>query len=169
MATPPLPLAEYYATLPRVIAGAGVIFYDEADRVLLVQPTYRNDTWEIPGGAMSDGEYPTHTARREVREELGLDIEIGPLLVIDWVPPLPDGRPALVNFVFDAGPLSYQQARTLRLQDGELQAWRLCTAAERDTLLAPSMARRVHAAVQARHGGHTAYLHQGWPPALSTS
>ncbi|MEX5637508.1 NUDIX domain-containing protein [Parafrankia sp. FMc2] len=65
----PLPAAEYYASLPRVIAGAGAVFYDATGRVLLVQPTYRDDTWEIPGGGMEEGEYPQETARREIAEK----------------------------------------------------------------------------------------------------
>ncbi|GAB2580756.1 hypothetical protein GCM10027168_11960 [Streptomyces capparidis] len=50
MSHAPLPPAEYYATLPRHIAGAGAIFHDEQSRFLLVKPAYRNDgTWEVPG------------------------------------------------------------------------------------------------------------------------
>ncbi|WP_018505350.1 NUDIX domain-containing protein [Parafrankia discariae] len=164
MPTPPLPAAEYYASLPHVIAGAGAVFHDPADRVLLVQPAYRDDTWEIPGGGVEEGEYPQETARREIAEELGLDAGLGRLLVVDWVPPQPDGRPALVNFVFDAGLISPRQVRELRLQDSELRAWRLCTPEDVDTLLAPHLARRVHAATRARRSGRTAYLHHGWPP-----
>ncbi|KPM55973.1 NUDIX hydrolase [Frankia sp. R43] len=169
MPTPPLPAATYYARLPRVIAAAGAIFCDANDRVLLVQPTYRDDTWEIPGGGMDDGEHPLQTAQREIREELGIDVQPGRLLVADWVPPQPDGRPALVHFVFDGGLFSPSQERGLRLQESELRAWRLCTAAECDTLLVPRLARRVQAAVRARHLGHTAYLHDGWAPDHTTA
>ncbi len=52
MNTPPLSLTEFDATLPKHIAGAGVILRDGHGRVVLVRPRYRHDTWEIPGGAV---------------------------------------------------------------------------------------------------------------------
>src|SRR5438874_2542822 len=121
-----LPPAEYYASLPRHICGAGVIFHDPAGKILLVQPTYRADTWEIPGGGLADGEDPWHTARREVHEELGIDVLPGALLVLDWVPPQPDGRPALANYLFDGGPITQSEAENRILLDpDELSAWQL--------------------------------------------
>ncbi|MFC9331684.1 NUDIX domain-containing protein [Kitasatospora sp. NPDC057015] len=47
--------------------AAGVLFFDEADRVLLVRPTYKLG-WEIPGGQLHPGETPSETAAREVQE-----------------------------------------------------------------------------------------------------
>ncbi|WP_169813104.1 NUDIX domain-containing protein [Nocardia jejuensis] len=66
--------------------GAGLLFVDELGRVLLVEPTYK-DHWELPGGVVEGGESPGAAAVREVREELGLDVPLGQLLVVDWVPP----------------------------------------------------------------------------------
>jgi 8-oxo-dGTP pyrophosphatase MutT (NUDIX family) len=45
------------------------------DRVLLVRHTYGNRAWDVPGGAIKRGEPPLTAARREMDEELGLDIE----------------------------------------------------------------------------------------------
>jgi 8-oxo-dGTP diphosphatase len=36
--------------------------------------------WDIPGGFCEAGQHPAETAVREVREETGLDITLGPLL-----------------------------------------------------------------------------------------
>ena len=86
-----LPPREYYATLPKHIAGAGAIFRDADGGILLVKPSYR-ETWEIPGGGLEHGEDPWAAAVREVKEEIGLELRPGRLLVVDWVPPQEDGR-----------------------------------------------------------------------------
>lgn len=159
-----LPAAEYYASLPKALAGAGALFHDPHDRVLLVRPAYRHDTWEIPGGTMDAGEYPWATARREITEELGIDLRPGRLLAVDWVPAQPDGRPALANFIFDGGSLTEQNAHhTLHRQPDELTDWRLCSPEESDRLLAPHLARRIRACAAALSHGHTAYLQHGFP------
>ena len=82
---------EYYASLPKHIAGAGAIFHDPDGKVLLVKPSYR-DTWEIPGGNLKHGEYPFQAAARQVKEETGLELRPGRLLAVGWVPPPTAGR-----------------------------------------------------------------------------
>ena len=36
--------------------------------------------WFLPGGGVNHGEHPTDALRREIREESGLSVELGPLL-----------------------------------------------------------------------------------------
>jgi 8-oxo-dGTP pyrophosphatase MutT (NUDIX family) len=45
----------------------------DGDRVLLVRHTYGSRAWDLPGGGRRRGETSAAAARREMREELGLD------------------------------------------------------------------------------------------------
>ena len=53
--------------------------------LLLVRQSYRRDGWGFPGGLLRRNEEPADGARRELREELGIDVELDglPVVVID--------------------------------------------------------------------------------------
>ena len=71
--------------LPRKTTAGGALIRNREGLILFLEPTYK-PTLEIPGGVAEQNESPLDACRREVREEIGLDIEIGGLLVVDWVP-----------------------------------------------------------------------------------
>jgi 8-oxo-dGTP pyrophosphatase MutT (NUDIX family) len=158
--------AGHYRSLPAKIIGAGALFFDEAGRVLIVEPSYK-DHWEIPGGVVEENEPPLAGARREVREELGLDREPGRLLVVDWSPPRARRTVDIMAFVFDGGVLSAEEIGRIRLQAEELRGYRFCRVDdevnETAGLLPPILTKRVAAAVRARATGHTLYLESGEP------
>lgn len=78
----------------RPIVGVGAVIVDD-DRVLLVKRAHEplKGEWSLPGGAVEVGETLAEAVSREVREETGLQVEIGPVVeVIDRVHRAPDGR-----------------------------------------------------------------------------
>lgn len=159
----PIPMENYYQSLPGKRIGAGVVCRDADDRVLLVQPTYK-PTWELPGGVVEAGESPAACAAREVREELGVDLAVGRLLVVDWLPvrlPKTEG----LMMLFEGGVLDDAVTRRFRLPADELAAWRWFTSAELDDMLPDYMARRTRVALEAAGSGSTAYLEWGRLPA----
>ena len=64
------------------IEVVAAIICDEAGRVFATQRGYGEwkDWWEVPGGKMEAGETPEQALRREIREELAAEIEVGKLL-----------------------------------------------------------------------------------------
>ena len=56
--------------------ASGVLLFDQADRVLLVHQDYGKHLWTTPGGMLEPAESPADAAVREVREELGVDVEL---------------------------------------------------------------------------------------------
>ena len=70
---------------PSFTAGAMCVIEREDGAVLLVRHAYR-PFWGCPGGLLQRGEEPGAAARREVKEEVGLDVEIltEPLILLDW-------------------------------------------------------------------------------------
>jgi 8-oxo-dGTP diphosphatase len=150
----------WYATLPTMFGAAAALFTSPAGRILLVKPNYR-DHWSLPGGMLEHGEPPHEGCRREVEEEIGLQITPGPLLAIDWVPP--DGiRPRpIVHFTFEGGELD--DAVPLRLQESELDEYRFIDPGDLTGYLPPIMAARVAAALRSRAAGGAAYLPQAQP------
>ncbi|WP_182880246.1 NUDIX hydrolase [Microbispora sp. H10949] len=57
------------------LAGC-VILNKEGEILLLHRNTAKRQQWEIPGGKLDPGEDAVKTAAREVREEMGIEVEI---------------------------------------------------------------------------------------------
>jgi 8-oxo-dGTP pyrophosphatase MutT (NUDIX family) len=145
----------YASSLPRMQVGSGCLFQNGSGQILLVKPVYK-PLWEIPGGAAEQGESPMAACRREIAEELGLDLHPGRLLVVDYREPQPGLRGDALRFVFDGGVLSPQQISAIRLQPEELSEFRFVDPADLDEYVIPVMARRLRACL---NGG--GYLEEG--------
>lgn len=71
------------AELDRAVAIACLaLITDPEDRILLVRQNYGGKLWALPGGMAESGESLAETARREVLEETGLDVELEDLVVV---------------------------------------------------------------------------------------
>ena len=67
-------------TESRFTVTVGAVVSDQAGRILLLQHRFRpgqqaGGGWGIPGGFVKTGEQPEAAIRRELREEIGLEVE----------------------------------------------------------------------------------------------
>ena len=79
----------------RPIVGVGAVIVTPAGEVVLVRRAAEPlaGAWSLPGGAVETGETLAAAVRREVREETGLDVDVGPVVeVLDRIFADDDGR-----------------------------------------------------------------------------
>lgn len=143
-------LAMLDATLPlkRVIVQG--LVQDGAGRLLLCELTYKRD-WDLVGGVAEPAESPVDSLVREVDEELGVDLPVGDLLAVDWLPPYRQWRDALL-LVFDLG-VHPDLAQRAVLQPSELAAVHWCTVEEAEGHVAPYVHRLLVSLREARQAG----------------
>jgi 8-oxo-dGTP diphosphatase len=149
------------SALPRKRLIAHVLMRDEAGRALLCETQFKTD-WELPGGIVEPGEAPRLAAAREVREELGIELAVGRLLVADWMPPYLGWEDA-VELIFDGGLITPAQIEQYILQPSEIKRIRLCTLDDARDLVTELSHRRLTLAAQLTPPA-TLYLENGWIP-----
>lgn len=150
--------SHFTADLPMKRVAADCLISDLNGRFLVVEPTYKS-TWDVPGGVSEVDESPRRAAQREVAEELGLEIEPGSLLAVDWISRRGDWT-EVVAFLFDGGVVSTPADR-LSLQADEIRSARFVSLPEAEPLMTDWEYARVVAAVEARSRQSTMYLEDG--------
>ena len=113
----------------KTIHVVAAIITDASGRIFATQRGYAEwkDWWEFPGGKIEPGETPEEALRREIREELDIDITVGRLLAtVEYDYPafhlsmqcflctLPAGTPRL---------LEHEDARWLTREDLDSVRW----------------------------------------------
>jgi 8-oxo-dGTP diphosphatase len=82
----------------RFTVTAGAMIFDDQGRILLLEHVFRPDSgWGIPGGFLSKGEQPEAALRRELREEIGIEVADVEMLFVRTL-----SRPRQIEIYFRA-------------------------------------------------------------------
>jgi 8-oxo-dGTP pyrophosphatase MutT (NUDIX family) len=152
-------IAQLNAALPTKRAIAQGVIRDAGGRALLCELVYKQE-WDLPGGVVDPFESPAQCVVREVREELGVDVEVRSLLAVNWLPPWRGWSDATV-FVFDLGVADEDLVARTTLQPREIRAVHWVGEEELEARVAPYNQRLL--AFLLGHQGPTAYLEDGLP------
>ncbi|MFQ5799285.1 MAG: NUDIX domain-containing protein [Bacteroidota bacterium] len=150
---------KFYEDLPKKALGAGALFFNESDELLIVKPTYR-EYWSIPGGVVDKNESPRQSCLREVKEEINLDIPIGRLLCVDYISNQ-DGKPENLQFVFYGGVLSPDQIKNIQVPQEELSEFKFFKVDNALLLFSAKSRRRFLHCLEALKSDIVVYLENG--------
>src|SRR5947209_2877920 len=89
----------------RFTASAGAVIINEEGRILLLEHVFRADRgWGIPGGFLSKSEQPEAALRRELREEIGIEVRDVELLFARTLP-----QPPQIEIYFRARAIGHPE------------------------------------------------------------
>lgn len=155
-------LAEGNARQARKRVAADILIRDEAGRILIVDPTYK-EGWDLPGGMIEANEAPRAGLARELAEELGISRDIGRPLVVEWVGahgPWDDQ----IAFVFDGGVMTDSDIAAVRVSDPEIATWRFADVDDARTVMREHIGHRLANAVRALDDNQLGYSERDTRP-----
>ncbi len=152
-----VPPEEYFKNIPKKWAGSAALFFNSENNILLVKPTYR-DHWLPVGGSIDMEESPLQAVRREVKEEIGIDLINPTLLCVQYYHAEDKIKGDRFQFLFDGGVLNGEQIASIKLPPGELSEYRFFSLDGALQVLGRTNRERVKAGVEARRKGTIIYL-----------
>lgn len=99
----------------RFTVTTAVAIFDDQGRVLLLEHVFRPGSgWGLPGGFLSGSEQPEAGVRREIREEIGVELQTVELLFVRSL-----GRLRQVEIYFRAGAVGVPEPRSFEIKRAE--------------------------------------------------
>jgi 8-oxo-dGTP diphosphatase len=100
---------------PRFTVTAGAVIFNEQGQVLLLKHRFRlGSGWGLPGGFLEKGEQPVDALRRELREEIGLEVEDVEIFTVRSFK-----KPQQVEILFRCRSNGAVESRTIEVERAE--------------------------------------------------
>ena len=154
-----LPRENFLKTLPRKHMGAGMIFFDNKNDLLILKTNYK-DNWTIPGGVINKNESPKQAAERETLEEIGLEKIAKRLLLLDYISTVGIEDDNL-QFLFYGGILSNEDIKNIKLQPEEIIEFKFVNPDVADQYFNQKFIKRKKFVLDAIKNNLTYYLEDG--------
>lgn len=148
---------KWQESLPKKRMGAGALIFNEQDEILLVKPTYYKDIWTFPGGVVEADESPKQACIREIKEEIGLNINRLEFVCVAHYPATNEKTENL-QFVFSAGQLNAKQIKNIKIDGEEISKHKFFKLKDALKLLSPRAAERVQQSLDAIKNNKAIYL-----------
>ena len=102
-------------THPRFTVTAGAVIFNDKGKVLLLKHRFRAGSgWGLPGGFMETGEQPIDALRRELREEIALEVDDVKVLAVRSFK-----KPKQVEVLFRARANKQVKSQTIEVERAE--------------------------------------------------
>jgi mutator protein MutT len=103
------------ATHTRFTVTAGAVIFNDAGQVLLLKHRFRAGSgWGLPGGFLQAGEQPLTALKRELREEVGIEVESAELFTVRSF-----RRPRQVEVLYLCRANSHAKPQTMEVETAE--------------------------------------------------
>lgn len=156
-----LPKKEYFESLYKMPISAGILLFNDKRELLILKPTYR-EGYLIPGGGIEKNESPKEGLKREIREEIGLDLEIGEILCFNYYPNNEmDFDNAEIQLIFYGGVLSQNEINSIVLNPEEHHSFCFVPLDEALSLVNPYLSKTIASCMKALEREKTFYLEKG--------
>jgi len=99
----------------RFTVTAGAVIFNDKREVLLLKHRFRAGSgWGLPGGFMEQGEQPIDALRRELREEIGLELDDVKVFAVRSF-----RKPKQVEVLFRARANQHVKSQTIEVERAE--------------------------------------------------
>lgn len=144
---------KYIESLPKKRMGAGIIIQNKENKILMLKPSYK-ETLEIPGGVVEKNESPYQACKREVKEELDINVGVERLLCVDYNS-AKEIRTESLMFIFYGGEI---EATKIKIDNDEILAFNFLSLAEIKEKTETQLYKRIEKCILAIETNQTYYL-----------
>ncbi|MCK5415811.1 NUDIX domain-containing protein [Candidatus Parcubacteria bacterium] len=134
---------KYLKSLAKRRATAGVLIFNSKNELLILKLSYK-DYWGIPGGCVDEGEHLLNALNREVKEEIGISINLIRCVVVDSkIEKIDNYFDESLQFVFLSEKITDDQIKKIKIDNKEIIDFKFMKSEKAFKVLNPKMVLRI--------------------------